>query len=261
MNSIKQIPSLTRINSYSSLCAKNLRKVYEKRVIVENISISVNTGEIIGLLGPNGAGKTTSFYMIMGLISVDSGNIEIDGKIITKTPIYKRAEIGLSYLPQDVSIFRRLTVKQNIQAILELQFDNYGKRFTQSEIDKQVDILLSDLQIQHICKSMGSSLSGGERRRVEIARTLATNPRFILLDEPFYGVDPISIIDIQRIISFLKNRGIGILITDHNVRETLKICDRAYIINEGKVLINGTPNEIVHNKLVQNIYLGNNFYM
>jgi len=228
---------------------------------VQDVSISVNSGEVVGLLGPNGAGKTTSFYMIVGLVAADAGRIEIDDIPISSMPIHRRARMGLSYLPQDASVFRRLTVEQNIRAVLELQIDNQGKKFSTSTIERQLDSLLDELQITHIRKNSALSLSGGERRRVEISRALATRPRFILLDEPFAGVDPIAVIEIQRIVRFLKSRGIGVLITDHNVRETLGICDRAYIISEGKVLTSGVPDEIINDASVRRVYLGEHFKM
>lgn len=244
-----------------SLRTTGLRKTYSGRTVVQDVSLSVDSGEVVGLLGPNGAGKTTSFYMIVGLVPADSGRIEIDGEAITAMPIHKRARMGLSYLPQDASVFRRLTVEQNIQAVLELQIDANGKALPRKKINEQMETLLDELQIGHIRGNMAISLSGGERRRVEIARALATNPRFILLDEPFAGVDPIAVIEIQRIVRFLKSRGIGVLITDHNVRETLGICDRAYIISEGKVLTNGHPDEIVGDPAVRRVYLGEHFRM
>lgn len=249
-------------NSSGKLQAIGLRKTYGKRTVVKDVTLEVSSGEVVGLLGPNGAGKTTSFYMIVGLVPADFGRIEIDGKTITALPIHQRARIGLSYLPQDASIFRRLTVEQNIKAVLELQIDsNTGKRLTKDQIHAQLENLLNELQITHIRSNPALSLSGGERRRVEIARALATNPRFILLDEPFAGVDPIAVIEIQRIIRFLKERNIGVLITDHNVRETLGICDRAYIISDGTVLTSGSPTEIIHNPDVRKVYLGENFKM
>jgi len=244
-----------------SLVATGLRKVYGGRTVVQDVSLSVQSGEVIGLLGPNGAGKTTSFYMIVGLVPADSGRIEIDGRAITALPIHKRARMGLSYLPQDASVFRRLTVEQNIRAVLEIQVDENERRLTTARVNEEVESLLEELQISHIRTSMALSLSGGERRRVEIARALATRPRFILLDEPFAGVDPIAVIEIQRIVRFLKGRNIGVLITDHNVRETLGICDRAYIISEGKVLTNGHPDEIVGDPAVRRVYLGEHFRM
>lgn len=230
-------------------------------MVVQDVSISVNSGEVVGLLGPNGAGKTTSFYMIVGLVAADAGRIEIDEIPISSMPIHRRARMGLSYLPQDASVFRRLTVEENIRAVLELQIDNEGKKFPSSKIEEQLNSLLEELQITHIRKNSALSLSGGERRRVEISRALATRPRFILLDEPFAGVDPIAVIEIQRIVRFLKSRGIGVLITDHNVRETLGICDRAYIISEGKVLTSGVPDEIINDASVRRVYLGEHFKM
>ena len=243
------------------LRAMGLRKTYSGRTVVRDVSLEVASGEVVGLLGPNGAGKTTSFYMIVGLVPADSGRIEIDNSPVTSLPIHKRARLGLSYLPQDASVFRRLTVEENIRAVLELQVDAQGKSLSTQAIRDGLETLLDELQIGHIRKNMAISLSGGERRRVEIARALATSPRFILLDEPFAGVDPIAVIEIQRIVRFLKSRGIGVLITDHNVRETLGICDRAYIISEGKVLTNGHPNEIIDNEAVRKVYLGKNFRM
>ncbi|MBF6616703.1 MAG: LPS export ABC transporter ATP-binding protein [Candidimonas sp.] len=246
---------------HGSLHATGLRKTYGKRTVVHDVSMSVNSGEVVGLLGPNGAGKTTSFYMIVGIIPTDAGRIEIDGTPITSMPMHKRARLGLSYLPQDASVFRRLTVEQNIRAVLELQVDETGKPLTSGKIGENLESLIDELQIGHIRRNTAISLSGGERRRVEIARALATHPRFILLDEPFAGVDPIAVIEIQRIVHFLKGRNIGVLITDHNVRETLGICDRAYIISEGKVLTDGHPNEIIDNEAVRKVYLGKNFKM
>jgi len=243
------------------LSAIGLRKSYGGRMVVQDVSISVNSGEIVGLLGPNGAGKTTSFYMIVGLVAADAGRIEIDDTVISSMPIHKRARLGLSYLPQDASVFRRLTVEENIRAVLELQIDNNGKPFSSKKIEEQLNALLEELQITHIRRNSALSLSGGERRRVEISRALATRPRFILLDEPFAGVDPIAVIEIQRIVRFLKSRGIGVLITDHNVRETLGICDRAYIISEGKVLTTGQPDDIINDASVRRVYLGEHFKM
>ena len=219
------------------------------------------SGEVVGLLGPNGAGKTTSFYMIVGLVAADAGRIEIDDEPITTLPIHKRARMGLSYLPQDASVFRRLSVEQNIRAVLELQRSPSGRGLSDAEIQQSLDTLIDELQIGHIRRNAAISLSGGERRRVEIARALATRPRFILLDEPFAGVDPIAVIEIQRIVRFLKARNIGVLITDHNVRETLGICDRAYIISEGTVLTDGHPDEIVDDPAVRRVYLGEHFRM
>lgn len=238
----------------SQLSAENLVKAYRGRTVVNGVSLTVNAGEIVGLLGPNGAGKTTSFYMIVGLVPRDDGRVMIDGRDISAFPVHKRARLGVGYLPQEASVFRKLSVAQNILAILE----------TRSELDaaardSTLNTLLDELNIQHIRDSLGISLSGGERRRVEIARALAAEPRFVLLDEPFAGVDPISVIDIQRIVTHLKDRGIGVLITDHNVRETLGICERAYIINEGLVIAAGTPDEILSNQQVRKVYLGEDF--
>jgi lipopolysaccharide export system ATP-binding protein len=237
----------------SELRAVALKKRYRSRTVVHDVSLSVQSGEVVGLLGPNGAGKTTCFYMIVGLVAADGGDIFIDGQNITHLPIHRRARLGLGYLPQEASIFRRLTVAQNIQAVLELQ------DYDSNEIQARQDELMEDLHITHIRNNPAISLSGGERRRVEIARALATNPRFILLDEPFAGVDPIAVIDIQKIIRFLKERDIGVLITDHNVRETLGICDRAYIINAGSVMAEGKPDEIIYNEGVRKVYLGEHF--
>ena len=248
-------------STVGSLSATGLRKSYGGRMVVQDVSLSVNSGEVVGLLGPNGAGKTTSFYMIVGLVAADAGRIEIDGSSISSMPIHQRARKGLSYLPQDASVFRRLTVEENIRAVLELQFNENGQRFSKAVIEEQLDNLLDELQIGHIRSNNALSLSGGERRRVEISRALATRPRFILLDEPFAGVDPIAVIEIQRIVRFLKSRGIGVLITDHNVRETLGICDRAYIISDGKVLTSGQPDKIVDDPSVRRVYLGEHFKM
>ncbi len=247
--------------AHGSLSATGLRKTYGKRTVVHDVSLSVDSGEVVGLLGPNGAGKTTSFYMIVGIIPTDAGRIEIDGTAITSMPMHKRARMGLSYLPQDASVFRRLTVEENIRAVLELQLDDDGQPLSSAQMGEYLESLIDELQIGHIRRNTAISLSGGERRRVEIARALATHPRFILLDEPFAGVDPIAVIEIQRIVHFLKGRNIGVLITDHNVRETLGICDRAYIISEGKVLTNGHPNDIIDNEAVRKVYLGKNFKM
>lgn len=237
----------------SELRAVGLKKKYGSRTVVGDASLSVKSGEVVGLLGPNGAGKTTAFYMIVGLIAADGGEIFIDDQNITHLPIHRRARLGLGYLPQEASIFRRLTVSENIQAVLELQ------GHTDNGLQNHLDKLLEDLHIMHIRDNPAISLSGGERRRVEIARALATEPRFILLDEPFAGVDPIAVLDIQKIIHFLKERGIGVLITDHNVRETLGICDRAYIINAGSVMAEGKPDEIIYNEGVRKVYLGEHF--
>jgi lipopolysaccharide export system ATP-binding protein len=237
----------------SRLRAVELNKRYKKRVVVHDVSLEVSSGEVVGLLGPNGAGKTTCFYMIVGLVAADGGRIYIDDREITRLPIHRRARLGLSYLPQEASVFRRLTVQENIRAVLELM------ELPEDEVGRRLDTLLEELHIAHLRDATALSLSGGERRRTEIARALGTQPAFILLDEPFAGVDPIAVLDIQRIIRFLKERGIGVLITDHNVRETLGICDRAYIINEGSVLAAGRPEEIVYNENVRRVYLGEHF--
>jgi lipopolysaccharide export system ATP-binding protein len=237
----------------SRLRAVELNKRYKKRTVVHDVSLEVMSGEVVGLLGPNGAGKTTCFYMIVGLVAADGGRIFIDEREITRLPIHRRARLGVSYLPQEASVFRRLTVKENVRAVLELM------DLPEDTIDQRLDELLDELHIGHLRDATALSLSGGERRRTEIARALATQPAFILLDEPFAGVDPIAVLDIQRIIRFLKERGIGVLITDHNVRETLGICDRAYIINEGSVLAAGRPEEIVYNENVRRVYLGEHF--
>ena len=237
----------------SELKVVQIKKRYKSRVVVADVSLEVRSGEVIGLLGPNGAGKTTCFYMMVGLVPLDGGEIYLDDKRLTHMPIHRRALLGLSYLPQEASIFRRMTVEENIRAVLELHYDD------PAQIDIRLDDLLRDLNIQALRKNPAISLSGGERRRVEIARALATDPQFILLDEPFAGVDPIAVMDIQKIITFLKDRGIGVLITDHNVRETLGICDRAYIISDGTVLACGKPDEIVYNENVRKVYLGEHF--
>jgi len=237
----------------SELRAEQLKKRYGSRVVVKDVSLEVRSGEVVGLLGPNGAGKTTCFYMIVGLVPLDGGEIRLDQKRLTHMPIHRRAQLGISYLPQEASIFRRLSVAENIRAVLELQTNDTA------QITLRLDELLQELHIDHLRDNPAISLSGGERRRVEIARALATNPRFILLDEPFAGVDPIAVLDIQKIVNFLKERKIGVLITDHNVRETLGICDRAYIINDGTVLAYGKPDEIVYNESVRKVYLGENF--
>ena len=237
----------------SVLSAENLAKRYKSRQVVTDASIRVESGEVVGLLGPNGAGKTTCFYMLVGLIRAQSGRIRLDDIDLTGMPVYKRARLGLSYLPQEPSIFRRLSVADNIAAMLEL----CGHKA--AEVETQLENLLEDLHITHLREAPAAGLSGGERRRVEIARALATSPRFILLDEPFAGIDPISVIDIQKIVGFLTERGIGVLITDHNVRETLGICNRAYILNAGQVLAAGTPDEIIYNEDVRKVYLGEHF--
>jgi lipopolysaccharide export system ATP-binding protein len=239
----------------SQLKAINLKKRYKSRTVVQDVSLEVQSGEVVGLLGPNGAGKTTCFYMIVGLVNLDGGSISLDGAQISKFPIHRRARLGLSYLPQETSVFRKLTVQENVRAVLELQ------DLSATEIEDRLENLLRELHITQLRHNPALSLSGGERRRVEIARALATRPSFILLDEPFAGVDPIAVLDIQKIIGFLRERGIGVLITDHNVRETLGICDHAYIINEGSVLAQGKPDEIVYNESVRRVYLGEHFRM
>jgi lipopolysaccharide export system ATP-binding protein len=239
----------------SVLRAENLRKRFKSRTVVEGVSLEVASGEVVGLLGPNGAGKTTCFYMIVGLVPADAGRIHLNERELTQLPIHRRARLGISYLPQENSVFRKLSVEENVQAVLELQ------GLPAADVQPRLAELLGDLNILHLRKHTALSLSGGERRRLEIARALGTSPAFILLDEPFAGVDPIAVLDIQRIIGFLKQRGIGVLITDHNVRETLGICDRAYIINEGTVLANGRPDEIVGNDNVRRVYLGEHFRM
>lgn len=237
----------------SELKVEGLQKRYKARTVVHDISMSVSSGEIVGLLGPNGAGKTTSFYMMVGLVPLDGGKITLDGKDLSKLPIHRRSRLGLSYLPQEPSIFRKLTVAENILAILELQNISPEKQ------EQRLEELLQELHITHLRNNSAVSLSGGERRRVEIARCLASDPRFILLDEPFAGIDPIAVIDIQKIIGYLREQGIGVLITDHNVRETLGICDRAYIVNEGRVMAAGRPEDIIANESVREVYLGRNF--
>ena len=237
----------------STLSAHNLKKRYKSRTVVEDVSFDVKSGEVVGLLGPNGAGKTTCFYMIVGLVAADGGEVYIDDVRLTHLPMHSRARLGLSYLPQEASVFRKLNVEENIRAVLELL------KLPAQELDDRLEGLLSELHIGHVRHVNAAALSGGERRRVEIARALATNPRFILLDEPFAGVDPIAVLEIQKIIRFLKERGIGVLITDHNVRETLGICDHAYIINAGGVLASGRPDEIVDNESVRKVYLGEHF--
>ncbi len=244
----------------STLLIRGLQKSYGARQVVHDVSLDVKSGEVVGLLGPNGAGKTTSFYMIVGLVSSDAGEIRLNDADISGLPIHRRAALGLSYLPQEASVFRKLTVEENILAVLELQRVQ-GKPLSRADIDQRLNALLSELQIEKLRENPALSLSGGERRRVEIARALATNPRFVLLDEPFAGVDPIAVIEIQRIVRFLKERGIGVLITDHNVRETLGICDRAYIINQGSVLASGRPDDIIADESVRRVYLGEHFRM
>jgi lipopolysaccharide export system ATP-binding protein len=237
----------------SLLSANNLKKRYKARTVVEDVSFEVKSGEVVGLLGPNGAGKTTCFYMIVGLVSADGGDVHIDNERLTHLAMHSRARLGLSYLPQEASVFRKLNVEENIKAVLELL------NLPEAELNDRLENLLNELHIGHVRHINAAALSGGERRRVEIARALATNPRFILLDEPFAGVDPIAVLEIQKIIRFLKERGIGVLITDHNVRETLGICDHAYIISAGRVLASGLPSEIVQNESVRKVYLGEHF--
>ena len=239
----------------SELVIENLKKTFKKRTVVQDVSLTIKSGEIVGLLGPNGAGKTTSFYMIVGLIPADRGRISLDNVNISKMPIHSRAKLGLSYLPQESSIFRKMNVSENILAILELQ------ELTREKMNKRLEELLQELGITHIRNNTAISLSGGERRRVEIARCLASNPAFILLDEPFAGIDPIAVIDIQKIIKYLAEQKIGILITDHNVRETLGICDRAYIVNQGKILASGLPKALANDQNVRDVYLGKDFYL
>jgi lipopolysaccharide export system ATP-binding protein len=244
----------------STLIVRGLQKSYGARQVVHDVSLQVESGEVVGLLGPNGAGKTTSFYMIVGLVPSDAGEIDLNGVPISRLPIHRRATLGLSYLPQEASVFRKLSVEDNIRAVLELQRVD-DKPLPRATIEQRLNTLLADLQIEKLRENQAMSLSGGERRRVEIARALATSPRFVLLDEPFAGVDPIAVIEIQRIVRFLKERGIGVLITDHNVRETLGICDRAYIINQGSVLASGRPDDIIADESVRRVYLGEHFRM
>ena len=238
----------------SVLAARNLAKRYQSRQVVHDVSLTVQSGEVVGLLGPNGAGKTTSFYMIIGMIQSDAGTVHLNRKELTSFPMHARAQLGLGYLPQEPSVFRRLTVADNILAILETR-----PQLTQGQRQRRLESLFRELRIGHLHESRGDSLSGGERRRVEIARALAAEPRFMLLDEPFAGVDPLSIVDIQDIIRHLSSRGIGVLITDHNVRETLGICDRAYIVNEGQIIAEGDADEILTNDRVREVYLGHEF--
>jgi lipopolysaccharide export system ATP-binding protein len=238
----------------SILSARDLSKRFKSRSVVKHISLEIRSGEVVGLLGPNGAGKTTAFYMIVGLISCDEGSISLDGLDLTRLPMHRRARLGLGYLPQEASVFRKLSVENNILAILETRDD-----LSRAERESKLESLLDELHIAHVRASIGLSLSGGERRRVEIARALAAEPRFVLLDEPFAGVDPISVLDIQRIIRHLAEREIGVLITDHNVRETLGICGRAYILNDGAMIAQGTPAEILANQEVRQVYLGDSF--
>ena len=238
------------------LAARSLRKKYRAREVVKDFSLELRQGEVVGLLGPNGAGKTTCFYMIVGLVPADGGNIVLDGTDITALPMHARARRGVGYLPQEPSVFRRLSVSDNVMAVLELRTE-----LTDQQRESELQGLLEELQVAHVADQLGASLSGGERRRVEIARALAAKPRLMLLDEPFAGVDPISVGEIQKIIRHLKTRGIGVLITDHNVRETLGICDRAYILNEGKVLAQGTPKAVLADPEVRRVYLGDSFRM
>ena len=240
----------------ATLIAKNLAKAYKGRRVVEDVSLTVNSGEIVGLLGPNGAGKTTTFYMVVGIIPRDAGNITIDDEDISLLPLHERARRGIGYLPQEASIFRKLTIAENIMAILETRKD-----LNKQQRQQRLSELLADFKITHIKDSLGMSVSGGERRRAEIARALAADPKFMLLDEPFAGVDPISVGDIKDIIRTLKDRDIGVLITDHNVRDTLAICERAYIVSEGSVIAEGTPQEILENEIVREVYLGEDFFV
>lgn len=240
----------------SELKALHLQKTYKKRTVVSDVSISVNSGTIVGLLGPNGAGKTTSFYMIVGIVSSDGGNVYLDDKDITALPMHARAKAGVGYLPQENSIFRKLTVYENLMGVVELL-----PNLTKSEKKENVDMLLEEFNITRLRDSVGMALSGGERRRVEIARALAARPKFILLDEPFAGVDPISVGDIKQIIMHLKERGLGILITDHNVRETLDVCEKSYIVNAGQIIAKGSPQEVLNNDKVKDVYLGKDFSM
>ena len=256
-DSVLRAPTTER----NTLVVENLQKRYGSRTVVKDVSLTVASGEVVGLLGPNGAGKTTCFYMVVGLLPLDDGQIALNGHSIAHLPIHRRARMGLSYLPQEASVFRKLTVEENVRAVLELQVGADKRPLRRAEIAERLDALLADLQIANLRTNTALSLSGGERRRVEIARALASQPRFILLDEPFAGVDPIAVLEIQRIVRFLKERGIGVLMTDHNVRETLGICDHAYIINEGVVLAAGRPEEIVGNETVRRVYLGEHFRM
>ena len=242
------------MSAHSTLSAEGLQKEFRKRRVVDNVSFHLTAGEVVGLLGPNGAGKTTCFYMIAGLVGVDRGGIHLDGAPITTRPMHERAQLGLGYLPQEASIFRKLSVQDNLLGILESV-----TRLTQQEREDRATALIKEFNLEHVRHSLGVSLSGGERRRAEIARALATNPQFLLLDEPFAGVDPISVGDIKKIINYLAQRGIGVLITDHNVRETLDICHRAYIMNEGSIIAQGSSDDILSNELVQSVYLGKDF--
>ncbi|WP_127112960.1 LPS export ABC transporter ATP-binding protein [Shimia sediminis] len=246
-------PELTVTEGNSGLQVKNLRKSYRKRVVIRDFSMELNRGEVVGLLGPNGSGKTTTFYAVAGLIMPEGGSVTIDGRDATRLPMYRRAKLGIGYLPQEMSIFRGLSVEDNIMAILDITEKDRHKR------RERLEELLSEFSIEHLRRAPALALSGGERRRVEIARCLAANPKYLLLDEPFAGVDPISVGDIRHLVSDLRNRGIGVLITDHNVRETLEIVDRAYILHDGKVLMSGTPEDVVENENVRRVYLGENF--
>lgn len=246
-------PDLTVTEGQSGLRVENLRKSYRKRVVIRDFSMELNRGEVVALLGPNGSGKTTTFYAIAGLIMPEGGRVTIDGRDVTNLPMYRRAKLGIGYLPQEMSIFRGLSVEENISAILDItQKDRHKRR-------ERLEELLSEFSIEHLRRAPALALSGGERRRVEIARCLAANPKYLLLDEPFAGVDPISVGDIRHLVADLKKRGIGVLITDHNVRETLEIVDRAYILHDGKVLMSGTPDDVVENENVRRVYLGDSF--
>ncbi len=255
------LPNRSPAGTVNTLSVHNLEKRYGSRTVVKDVSLEVKSGEVVGLLGPNGAGKTTSFYMIVGLVPLDAGTITLNDASISRMPIHERARLGLSYLPQEASVFRKLTVEENIRAVLELQLGSNNKPLRQDDVMARAEALMDELQISHLRANPAMSLSGGERRRVEIARALATNPSFILLDEPFAGVDPIAVLEIQKIVRFLKERNIGVLITDHNVRETLGICNHAYIISDGSVLAAGAPAEIIDNEHVRRVYLGENFRM
>ncbi len=248
-------------NTVHTLQAKKLMKRYGLRTVVKDVSLKVQSGQVVGLLGPNGAGKTTTFYMVVGLIAPNGGEIELDGQSMTHLPIFKRSRLGVSYLPQEASVFRRLSVEDNIKAILEKKKKKKGAPLSKEEIGKRLEQLMNELQIAHLRSNMAMSLSGGERRRTEIARALASSPRFILLDEPFAGVDPLAVKEIQKIVYFLKSRGIGVLITDHNVRETLGICDHAYIIKEGTVFAEGSADQLIADPEVRKAYLGEDFHM
>ena len=246
-------PELHIAHENSGLEIRNLRKSYKKRVVIRDVSLSLKQGEVVALLGPNGSGKTTTFYAIAGLVSPEGGKVEIDGRDVTGLPMYRRARLGIGYLPQEMSIFRGMSVEDNILSILDISVSSRHKR------RERLEELLSEFSIEHLRRAPALALSGGERRRVEIARCLAANPRYLLLDEPFAGVDPISVGDIRHLVADLKKRGIGVLITDHNVRETLEIVDRAYILHDGKVLMSGSPSEVVENENVRRVYLGDNF--